>query len=222
MVAPASRHKVDTDRFRRRRYLLLLAGATDGTKGEANQANLYVYRKGAVQFVTTLTPGRDCDPEGEEGRVATGRLRECTLRPPAAAWHSLPLPESPDNNDGVHEMYTYDPSTGKTCACHACRAALLRRGGVGSEGGLFMSDDGRTFFYTPDALVAQDTNELHDVYEYVEGRPQLMTTGNGSEDAQKKPNQYRQAGLQGVSADGVNVYFSTFNTLVPQDIMANS
>ena len=40
-----------------------------------------------------------------------------------------------------------------------------------------MSNDGRTFFYTIDALVPKDTNNLRDVYEYVDGRPQLITTG---------------------------------------------
>ena len=49
----------------------------------------------------------------------------------------------------------------------------------GSISGFFMSDDGRTFFSTTDALVAKDTNEGSDVYEFVEGRPQLISTGTG-------------------------------------------
>jgi hypothetical protein len=80
-----------------------------------------------------------------------------------------------------------------------------------------MANDGRTFFYTPEALVPQDTDELSDVYEYVDGRPQLITTGTGSEATQVTPNQKRQSGLIGVSADGINVYFTTYETLVPQD-----
>ena len=86
-----------------------------------------------------------------------------------------------------------------------------------SSNGLFMANDGRTFFYTNDALVPQDTNELHDVYEFVEGRPQLITTGTGASDTRTTPNQERLAGLVGVSANGVNVYFSTYETLVKQD-----
>ena len=42
----------------------------------------------------------------------------------------------------------------RSCACHASRTAIRRREtSSGSEGGLFISNDGRTFFYTPDALV---------------------------------------------------------------------
>ena len=32
----------------------------DGAKGTPNQQNLYVYRDGQVQYVTTLTPGHYC------------------------------------------------------------------------------------------------------------------------------------------------------------------
>ena len=42
-----------------------------------------------------------------------------------------------------------------------------------------MTNDGRAFFATDDALVHGDTNEAQDVYEYVDGRPQLITTGTG-------------------------------------------
>jgi hypothetical protein len=80
-----------------------------------------------------------------------------------------------------------------------------------------MSNDGRAFFYTPDALVPQDSNKLHDVYEYVGGRPQLITTGTSAADTQNTGNQVRLTGLAGVSVDGVNVFFSTFSTLVGQD-----
>ena len=70
-----------------------------------------------------------------------------------------------------------------------------------------MADDGRTFFATRDALVPFDTNELLDVYEYVDGpaaadllrhRPTRTKAFEGRVDA----------GLSGVSADGINVYFS--------------
>ena len=56
---------------------------------------------------------------------------------------------------------------------------------TGADDGLFMSNDGRAFFYTPDALVPQDTNNLHDVYEYVEGRPQLISSGTSAQDTQQ-------------------------------------
>ena len=116
------------------------------------------------------------------------------------------------------KMYTYEPATEKTVCVSCDPNGDPPVGSVeGAEFGLFMSNDGRTFFYTPNALVPQDTNHLHDVYEFVEGRPQLITSGVGSEDAQVTPNQVRPAGFAGVISHGVNVYFSTYESLVGQD-----
>ena len=83
-----------------------------------------------------------------------------------------------------------------------------------------MTNDGRTFFTTEDALVHADTNDAQDVYEYVDGRPQLITAGH-----RRDPRSGRRhllgcsnpPGLVGVSADGTDVYFSTYDTLVRQD-----
>ena len=64
----------------------------------------------------------------------------------------------------------------------------------------------------------RDTNEAQDVYEYVDGRPQLITPGTGDT---RSPlggaSASTQPGLIGVSADGRDVYFSTYDTLVRQD-----
>ena len=91
---------------------------------------------------------------------------------------------------------------------------------LAASNGLFMSDDGRTFFSTKAALVPFDTNGKVDVYEYTEGRPQLISSGTASTDTWGGGLLIYPAmtvGLEGVSADGVDVYFSTFDTLVPQD-----
>jgi hypothetical protein len=86
--------------------------------------------------------------------------------------------------------------------------------------GLFMTDDGRTFYSTKDALVPFDTDGLFDTYEYVDGRPQLISSGTANQDTWGGalilfPES--TIGLEGVSADGVDVFFSTFQTLVPED-----
>jgi hypothetical protein len=52
-----------------------------------------------------------------------------------------------------------------------------------------------------------------DVYEYISGRPQLISSGTGEND--KAIN--GEAGLVGVSSDGVDVYFATFQKLVEGD-----
>jgi hypothetical protein len=83
-----------------------------------------------------------------------------------------------------------------------------------------MSDDGRVAFATADRLVPRDTNDIIDVYEFVEGRPQLITAGTGERDLFPKLSALIEGvhtGLEAVSRDGTDIYFSTFDTLVPQD-----
>ena len=80
----------------------------------------------------------------------------------------------------------------------------------------------RTFFSTVDSLVPKDTDGIRDVYEYVDGRPQLISSGVGFKESTHKlllgiNNGLFTAGLIGVSADGSDAYFSTYDTLVPED-----
>ena len=88
-----------------------------------------------------------------------------------------------------------------------------------------MSDDGRAFFATREALVPQDTDGIIDVYEFVDGRPQLITTGTGTGTSASGLVQLffvpEHIGLEGVSDDGTDVFFTTFDTLVPQDQNGN-
>jgi hypothetical protein len=76
-----------------------------------------------------------------------------------------------------------------------------------------MTVDGRTFWSTRDALVPQDANDGVDVYEFVDGRAQLISTGTGGSDG----TEFQPVGLVGVSGDGVDVFFTTYETLVPLD-----
>jgi hypothetical protein len=93
-----------------------------------------------------------------------------------------------------------------------------------SQGGRFITDDGRVFFDTPEPLVSRDTNTGldengqiagTDVYEFVDGQPQLITSGTGT--GARGVGSFSRPGLYGVSADGADVYFGTFDTLVGQD-----
>ena len=85
-----------------------------------------------------------------------------------------------DNADHL-EMYSYAPSTG-ALVCDSCNpdgsppTAEVRA----SQNGLFITEDGRTFFSTTEALVPQDTNQGEDVYEFSAGRPHLITPGTGT------------------------------------------
>jgi hypothetical protein len=84
-----------------------------------------------------------------------------------------------------------------------------------SKNGLFQAYDGRVFFTTDDALVPRDTNGVQDVYEFTEGRAQLVTTGVGS--VFGGFDYGASTGFVAVSANGTDVYFATVDSLVTQD-----
>ncbi len=75
------------------------------------------------------------------------------------------------DNAGRHEMYRYNARHARTglCVLHPERRQRRPLTSKPAADGLFMTDDGRTFFATEDPLVHADTNRAQDVYEYVEG-----------------------------------------------------
>lgn len=170
-------------------------------RGITNQPNVYEYEDGQLRYVTTLE---------------SGQLMQRVQVSPSGA-HMAFLTSSrvtSYNNAGFREMYSYLPSSGSV-RCVSCNpdgqppTANVKA----SSDGIFMTNDGRTFFSTTDGLVPQDTDAGVDVYEYVAGRPQLITTGTFSVDKRYT----NKAELIGVSADGINVIFSTPASLVGQD-----
>ena len=198
--------------------------------GLLNERNLYVYRNGAVRYVATLDAGTAIDrlqisPNGQHAAFLTAsRLTGY-------------------DNQGWRQMYTYDSQTG-VIRCASCLPngeppQIFRQpeeGGaaqfevaperleqskdvMASQSGRFMADDGRVAFATSDALVESDTNGLVDVYEYVAGRPQLITSGTGQVELLTGNRFYpgEFTGLEAVSHDGVDIYFSTYDTLAPDE-----
>jgi hypothetical protein len=180
--------------------------------GIANERNLYVYRDGKVQLVGILDAGTEIlrmqiSPDGSHAAMVT-KSRMTSY-----------------DNRGYAEMYTYDPDTG-ALECTSCNpsGAPPRADVMASQGGRFMADDGRAFFATTDPLVPRDQNgKIIDVYEYVGGRPQLITSGLGSRDSTggaKTVSLFigaQRTGLEAVSHSGTDVYFSTFESLVSSD-----
>jgi hypothetical protein len=73
----------------------------------------------------------------------------------------------------------------------------------------FLSDGGRVFFSTADALVSQDTNGVLDAYQYdsASGEVSLLSSGTG-----KDPSTFADA-----SASGDDVFIATRQRLVPSD-----
>ncbi|HEY5051812.1 MAG TPA: hypothetical protein VII45_00205 [Solirubrobacterales bacterium] len=181
--------------------------------GIPNQRNLYVYRNGAVKLVAVFEPGTQVNrmqisPDGLHAAMITASKL------------------SSYDSRGYREMYTYDAETGEIRCASCDPSGLPPTADVeASQGGRFMTDDGRAFFASKDSLVPRDTDgAIIDVYEYVGGRPQLITAGFGARDFTGGGGLVsffgsggEFTGLEGVSRDGSDVFFSTFDTLVPQD-----
>jgi NHL repeat len=192
----------------------------DDEKGVPNEENLYVYRNGAVRYVTTLSTGSFCPTERFNYQVCSaGPVIRIQVSSDGAHMAMLTASRLTGYENAQRtEMYSYEPGTGELVCVSCGRANSAATSNVwASSNGIFMSDDGRTFFSTADPLVARDTNGLRDVYEYVEGRAQLISSGTSAIDSGNFNSGLFYAGLVGVSADGANAYFSTYETLVPQD-----
>jgi hypothetical protein len=168
-------------------------------KGVPGQRNLYVYRDGGLRHLVALNASASIDRiqvSSDGSHLALLTREKLTTY----------------NNAGFTEMYTYDVDAGGPFKCVSC----IPDGGpptshVGaSENGIFLTDDGRAFFTTGDPLVPEDINaKFRDVYEFVQNRAQLITSGSSPMDANA---------LIGVSRNGTDAYFTTTDTLVPQDL----
>jgi hypothetical protein len=185
----------------------------DGSRfGIPNQRNLYVARPdGSVQFVATLDSGTEVN-------------RMTIARDGNFAAFLTPSQLTSYDNRGFREVYVYDAET-ESLVCASCRpGAPPTKDVTASFGGPFMADDGRAFFATKDSLVPRDKNgEITDVYEYVGGRPQLISGALASRDFTGESEvlglfaRPEHTGLESVSRDGLDVYFSTFATMVDED-----
>ena len=184
-----------------------------GSKGEPNERNLYLYRNGTLRFVATL---RANAPIVRMQVTSDGRYMALVT-------------DSRLTDYQGGGMYRYDAEAGRI-ACASCRPdgqpsaspTLPTKGGTffspvrTSKNGLFLINDGRVFFSTTDPLVPRDSNHGEDVYEFTEGKAQLITTGIGSP-LETYIGGQTSPGLVSVSANGNDVYFATIDTLVTQD-----
>ncbi len=97
--------------------------------------------------------------------------------------------------------------------------------GVGSHQPRFLSDSGRLFFNSPDALVPQDSNGLEDVYEYEPAGVGSCTTGDATFSASSggcvglisSGTSSEESDLFDASETGDDVFFITTSKLVGAD-----
>jgi hypothetical protein len=180
----------------------------------SNGKNLFFANDGEIHYVATVGANQAIDriqisPDGAHaGFLTRARLTGY-------------------ENEGYEEMYAYNVETGKlVCASCIPDGEPPTSDVEASQNGPFMSNDGRVFFSTADPLVPADADPYHipDVYEYTGGRPQLISSGTSSNG--KAPGGAAQfttetLGLESVSSTGQDVFFSTTDSLVPQDANGN-
>lgn len=207
----------------------------DGTSGAADAPNLYVHAAGQTRFVATLDAAdlQALDPSGNQiGLDAVDpRLRPVALTADGSrlAFESHAALTTYDNTDPTNgsvrhsEVYLYDDDTGRI-SCASCRPngtqptgdAVLKSRPLNNAPVYqrfarrnFTADGGSLFFESSDAVVTGDSNARTDVYEYDvdANKVDLISPGDGEFDAHYYDN----------SPDGTDVYFSTRDTLVPED-----
>jgi hypothetical protein len=133
-------------------------------------------------------------------------------------------------NQGHTEIYRYD-RVGEQLQCASCNPTNAAAEGDASlaSDGLSLTEDGRVFFNSTDALAPRDLDETLDAFEW-----ETPGAGNcGAENPNLNPgtgdclslistgSSPFASSLLGVSADGKDAYFFTRDTLVPQDENGN-
>ena len=181
----------------------------DAAHGTEDQPNLYFARPGdSPKFVATLEPGNRIVRNWIKTKAASSYGDFQVTPDGEAAVFSSELPLTGYPNRGFSEIYRYGAAGGSVdCVSCAPTGATATVPALLSSFGSNLTDDGRVFFTTGDALVLRDTNHKKDAYEWSNGKVELISTGASLEDS----------GLLSVSSDGINAYFFTHDVLVPQD-----
>jgi hypothetical protein len=118
------------------------------------------------------------------------------------------LPLTGFDNGNHYELFRYD-AVGDDIDCLPCSPTLevpITDASMASNG-LSISNDGRVFFNSGESLALRDTNGKGDVYEWNDGKLELISSGQDRSDSS----------LLTVSADGVDAFFFTRETLAAND-----
>ena len=190
-------------------YFLSPALLDGGSNGTANQPNLYVVRPGsAPQFVATLAPN---DPTVVDGLTEAGTRHTADFQvTPSGEYAVFPSTQQLGTyeNTGDSEIYRYDAGSGQL-DCVSCNPSNAAPTGAAhlAQNGLSLTDDGRVFFNSPDALSLRDLDVKEDVYEWESSTIELISSGTSP----------FASSLLGVTANGEDVYFFTHDQLVSGD-----
>jgi hypothetical protein len=177
-------------------------GKTVHEEAENSHHNLYVWSGGTIKYIATL----------DESDFGTGNVS------PDGTWFAFDSFKSLTGYDNTgpgggpaEEVFLYSTSSNRL-ACASCNptgeAPVSGGANVPSAAGArYISNGGRLFFETREALLPSDTNDQSDVYEYENGQPSLLSSGTSTE----------PSSFIGASESGDDVFFTSSQQLVPQD-----
>jgi hypothetical protein len=180
-------------------------------QGVPGANNLYLEEGEDITFIATL---------GADALAGGGKAGSTPQATPDGLFFSFESAQrlTAFDNSGHSEVYLYDAANG-SLSCASCGPDGDLPAGdasLSAEGELSpnfkthgISEDGsHVFFQTTDALVPEDVNGRKDVYEYRDGNVALISSGTSN-----YPSAFWTA-----SSDGADVFFSTRDALVGQDV----
>ena len=186
-------------------------GETVVEGAQAGKQNLYLWNGENTIFIATLNVGA---LNVTDGRFVGGRTS------PDGRWLAFEsggksltgYDNGKPNGSFAEELFLYSAATGQL-VCASCNPTgeeddgRAYAQGPGGKSRNLLTDEGRVFFETSEALVPSDTNGVLDVYEYEGGRVYLISSGTSS----------FELNLEGASESGNDVFFRSDQALVPQD-----
>jgi hypothetical protein len=220
----------------------------NGEAAQAGEPNLYLWEEGEVQFIATLLADDDDNSQiksklgvwhaapGDRLAQATpdGRFLAFESRAPITGYDST-IAEGKSCGVGIPpqclEVFEYDAQE-KTLICASCRPSGERPIGlsnlalIGGENGSFPqpqslppTGQGRLFFESQDTLTLADTNgHIQDVYEWEPAGVGDCTRAKGCLALISSGSSPKDSHFLDASDSGNDVFFTTRDALVPQDI----
>jgi hypothetical protein len=207
-------------------YIYFLAqGQYVPGEGSVDQKNLYVWHNGVISFIATEPSGESFAFGHDSYRISQdGTHLSFTSRDRLTNYDNTDA--TLDENDQPRrdeEVYEYD-AVAKRLTCVSCNPSgeppsgspggpdagsrfplpPERLGSVWQPG---VRDNGMIFFDSRDALVPEDVNSKMDIYEWVDGKVYLISSGSDGD----------VSFLAASSNSGDDLYFSTRQQLVASD-----
>jgi hypothetical protein len=208
-----------------------------GGKAQVGKPNLYAWDEGATTFVATLAPTDNSSPGAWQAAPAVrtaeaspaGRFLAFTSAAPLTGYDNTgPCAPVTLQDAPCREVYLFDSATDRlTCpSCSPANARPLGQSGLrvilNVEGSLpqsrYLTDSGRLYFDSQDALVPVDTNgKAEDVYQYEPKGIGDCERDGGCVSLLSGGRELTDSNFLAIDATGDNVFFTTRDPLLPAD-----